>query len=51
MTQRRFENENGLSFTEWLNAAGKEATRLSVDELIALTAAWERGEDPTEHRQ
>jgi DNA-directed RNA polymerase subunit RPC12/RpoP len=51
MTGRRVENEYGLTFAEWLAAAGGRA---HVDAVIqsGTTAqkAWRGGEDPTEYR-
>ena len=36
-------NSEGLTFREWLNASGLPYT-------WAARQAWERGEDPTEHK-
>jgi len=39
-------NREGLTYVEWLRAAGRHALSGST----ALRSAWLRGEDPTEHR-
>jgi hypothetical protein len=40
-------NREGLTFIEWIHAAGKLATDRRI---MAFYAAWQAGEDPTEWR-
>ncbi len=40
------ENENGLTYQRWLDAAHKT----QVGCLQALEKAWRAGEDPSDHR-
>ena len=40
-------NGNGLTFEEWLAAAGKDASQRGPIRLI-WASAWEGGEDPCE---
>ena len=40
----RKENENGLTWQEWLHAAGRNYYQ------YRWYLAWEQGEDPTEYR-
>lgn len=40
-------NGNGLTFTEWLGAAGKDASQQGPIRTIWYSA-WEAGEDPCE---
>lgn len=46
-------NKEGLTFSEWLNAAGWPIGAVkprSIASLSAAFAAWAAGEDPTEYR-
>jgi len=47
-----FPNREGLSWTEWLQAAGYDLStiRPGADLTVALIDAWKAGEDPCEYR-
>lgn len=48
---RRSENEYGLTFEEWLAAAGYDKrTHKNPQILIPLVGAWRDGQDPTDYR-
>ncbi len=44
------QNKEGLTWEEWVRAAGGKPDKLDVDTLEMCTAAWRRGDDPTEYK-
>jgi hypothetical protein len=43
-------NKEGLTYVEWLNAAGIARPAICTAEHASTVKAWWDGEDPTEYR-
>lgn len=48
--QRVVINDEGLTFEEWLGAAGVDSNAIPGRHALDLREAWDKGEDPTEWR-
>lgn len=50
MSKKHKMNPQGVTWLEWVAAAGEDPKNLTSTATSVLYKAWERGEDPTEYR-